>query len=104
MELTNGGQFFGHLGWNEKIKQYWRLPDSTLPETLRRKSFTSAEILTPSPRACAFILRARLGKCGNVVLALFKYPYMVKLEQNPAYSVRSPVVVWRSCPVGKPAL
>ena len=28
---------------------------------------------------------------------------MVKLEQNPDYSARSPVVIWRSRPVAKSA-
>ena len=32
-----------------------------------------------------------------------KYPNMVKLEQNPGYSARPPVVIWRSLPVTKSA-
>ena len=32
-----------------------------------------------------------------------KYPNMVKLEQNPDYSARSPVVIWRSRPIAKSA-
>ena len=32
-----------------------------------------------------------------------KYPNMVKLEQNPGYSARPPVVIWRSRPVAKSA-
>ena len=33
--------------------------------------------------------------------ALFKYPNMVKLEQNPDHSARPLVVIWRSSPVAK---
>ena len=45
-----------------------------------------------------FFLRNHL-KLPNVIfrqLTLFKYPSMVKLERNPDYSVRPPLVIWRS--------
>ena len=36
-------------------------------------------------------------------LSPYKYPNMVKLEQNPDYSGRPPVVIWRSRPVSESA-